>query len=428
MVFVSASTDPRRGLGEGLRSLPCPPMVPIPALVEALITDPLNSLVAIVPLAGQARRKLLRRSAKDFHQAALAIHLHWAASDMGTDGPWVWANGNPHANAFTTLAVGPRRGVEPPATTYDLSDADDEHPAPWHWDLLRCLGSLGVWWRGHQSALRPLAATALNRYREVMLRAADGDADHGGRIFVQDLPAQVVTVLEQDGEPASEARWHRQHLVRGRSPRFRRDAAQFDDPSAVAMLERVNQWLSARDTTLRAIDAVRCAPNGMSAYDHPRFLVLGRDTAALRCLEISPRRASEWARVLPAYPVGQPMAQPATFTVPIGKDPWHQVMTNGDGSYLIRTRCHTRHPINLARGSTADRHHLVKLWATLLANAHLRGLSCLGADVAATAEAIATDVVIRRDAIASLCAELPQRNRQAWTAYCSSARLIRSSR
>jgi len=216
-------------------------MVAIPALVETLVTTPLDALMAIHPSAGQARRQHLRRSPKHFHQASLAIHLHWAAHELGTDGPWVWANGNPHPHAFTTVAVGPRRRDEPPATSYDLSEADDEHPAPWHWDLLRCLGGLGVYWKGDAAALRRLATTALDRYREVMLRAAEGDTDHGGRVFVQDLPAQVVTVLEHDGEATSETRWQRLHLVSGRTPRLRRSAMLIDDPNAKTLLDLVQQ-------------------------------------------------------------------------------------------------------------------------------------------------------------------------------------------
>jgi len=401
-------------------------MVPIPTLVETLVTTPLNALESHSVSASHARRKRLRRSAADFYQATLAIHLHWAAHELGMNGPWVWANGNPHPQAFTTLASGPRQGVEPPATTYELSAADDEHPAPWHWDLLRCCGGLGVWWKGEPSAVRQLSATALDRYREVMLRAADGDADHGGRVFVQDLPTQVVTLLEQDGDSTSEARWQRLHLMRGRVPRFRRTQIMSDEPEAAALLDHLREWCAARASTLRAIDAVCCAPNGLSPYPDQRCLILAHDGTALRCLEVSLRRKSDLAPIFSACSADHPLVQPITFTVPLGRDPWHQVTELDGKPYLIRTRCHAQRAVNPGRGTKADRHLLVKLWATVLANAHLRGLACLGADVAANAEAIAADVMLRRDTIASLCSDLPSRNWQAWSAYCASDRLNRA--
>ncbi|MGC4054364.1 MAG: DUF2252 family protein [Paludibaculum sp.] len=386
-------------------------------LVETLVTTPLAALLAVDRGAGTARWERLRGEAKDFHRGALALHLHWAARDLGAGGPWVWANGDPHPGNFATLATGPRRGARP-AAVYDLSDADDEHPAPWHWDLLRCLGGLGVWWRkGGQAALRRLAGDAIARYAEVMARAAEGDADHGGRIFLQDLPAQVADLLEHDGDPEAEARWQRKRIVGGKRPRLRRDDRLRDDPGATVVLEQVRRWIAQRGGGLEPLDAARRAPTGLSSLGRRRYLVLCREGKAFRILEVKERRPSELSRLLPAHPFDPRTAKPLALTVPLGRDPWQDVMPGEAWPFLVRTRCHARSVADPAEDSDDDRRSLVKLWATLLANAHLRGLASLGVEVEHTAAAIAADARKRRADLARLCAAMPERNRAAWQAF-----------
>ena len=386
-------------------------------LVEALVSIPLACLLAVDPDAGRARWKRLRGCAKDFHRGALALHLHWAASELGASGPWVWANGDPHPGNFATLATGPRRRGAAPATVYDLSDVDDEHPAPWAWDLLRCLGGRGVWWEGSRGDLRRLAGAAIDRYREVMLRAAEGDAEHGGRIFLQDLPAQVVELLERDGDPAAERRWQRKRISAGRTPRLRRDATLHEDPGAVVILEHVRRWLAGHDARLKPLDAARRAPTGLSSLGRRRYLVLCRDGNAWRILEVKERRASELSRLLPAHPFDPRAARPLALTVPLGRDPWQAVLPGEPWPFLVRTRCHARSVVDPAAGSTADRRSLVKLWATLLANSHLAGLASLNVELAPTATAIAADVAYQRKSLAALSAEIPARNRAAWKSF-----------
>lgn len=386
-------------------------------LVEALVTIPLTCLLAVDAAAGRARWKRLRDSAKDFHRGALALHLHWAASELGTSGPWVWANGDPHPGNFATLATGPRGSSEALRTVYDLSDVDDEHPAPWSWDLLRCLGGLGVWWKGDRSDLRRLAGAALDRYHEVMLRAAEGDAEHGGRIFLQDLPSPVLELLERDGDPAAERQWQRKLIRAGRTPRLRRSAALQEDPGATMILELVRRWLTGQEAALTPLDAARRAPTGLSSLGRRRYLVLCREGNAWRILEVKERRASELSRLLPAHPFDPRAARPLALTVPLGRDPWQAVLPGEPWPFLVRTRCHARSVVDPAKGSNADRRSLVKLWATLLANSHLSGLASLNVEVAPTAAAIAADVAYQRQSLAALSAEIPTWNHAAWKAF-----------
>lgn len=387
-------------------------------LVEILVTTPLRCLLTVDAAAGTARWRRLQASPADFHAAALAAHLQFAQTRLGCDGPWVWAHGDLHPGHIASLATGPRRGDEPPAALYDVCDADHEHPAPWSWDLLRCVGGLGVWTDEKPESLRRIAGVVVDRYREVLLRAAEGDGEHGGRVFLQDLPRAVVEVLERDGDdPDAEARWHRACIINGRHPRLRRDDEHADDPAATIVREQVQRWLTTRKAPLSTLDAVRLAPTGQAAGPVRTYLVLCRDGSSFRLLDVRERRPSELARVLPAHPFDARVANPATLTVVHGRDPWQTVLPSAPWPLLVRTRCHAHHPVDPASGSAADRLALAKLWAGLLANAHLRGLDRLGVAVPAAAEAIAADALRRRSELAALCAEVPRWNRDAWRTF-----------
>ena len=112
-------------------------------LVDLLLLPSLEALRQIDPSAAVERQRQMVKKSTDFVRGSLVLHVAWLAAHPLPDAPWVWSIGDAHCGNFATLATGPlnRAGISP--VTYGVADVDDEHPAPWHWDLVRLLASAG---------------------------------------------------------------------------------------------------------------------------------------------------------------------------------------------------------------------------------------------------------------------------------------------
>jgi len=391
------------------------------ALVDALLVEPLAGLAALDPAAAEARRTRMRASPEDFQRGALALHLRLAQRELGAGGPWVWGNGDPHVGNFATLANGPRRADEPQPVVYDLADGDDEHPLPWAWDLARLLASLAVTRAGLDRAdLRRLSTHALTRYRQVLGRAAEDDAEHGGRIFLQDLPPPLVALVDHDAEAATATAWWRERATLGRRPALRRDAQQVDAPEAESIRAALAAWGGAPGP-LEPLDVVRRVGSGVASLGRGRWRVLIADGDGWRMLELKERRPSEVASVV----IGQPFAPHAALaghTVHLGRDQWHAVLPAAPWPLLVRTRDHARSALPLDGLDDDDLRTIVSLWATLLANFHLAGTRPLVADLRAHAAAIADDAGARERALADASWRIAEAMRTAHQRFRSRTR------
>lgn len=387
-------------------------MPPLSALLDLLILDPLDALAAVDPAASAGRRSRMRDSAADFQRGALALHLRLALAELGAGGPWVWGNGDPHVGNFATLANGPRREGQPTAVVYDLADGDDEHPLPWAWDLARLLASLAVvrpdLARGD---LRLLTDHALTRYRQVLGRAAEDDAEHGGRIFLQDLPPPLVALVDNDAAPEAEAAWWRERALLGRRPRLRRDAKHADAPEAEAILAALAAWPAARGR-LEPLDVVRRVGSGVASLGRGRWRVLAREGGGWRMLELKERRPSEVAGVVLAQPFA-PRADVLGHTVTLGRDPWQALLPATPWPLLVRTRDHARSVLAVDDLDGDDLRTVVSLWTTLLANFQLAGTRPLVPDPAAHAAAVAGDAGRRGKAVADASWTIAEAMREA---------------
>ena len=376
------------GARAGRHTLPSMPA--LSALVDILLVDPLAALVPVDPLAAAARRKRMRAAPDAFQRGALALHLRLALHELCAGGPCVWGNGDPHVGNFATLANGVRRAGTPTPVVYDLADGDDEHPTPWAWDLARLLASLAVARpRLGRGDLRQLGAHAIARYRQVLGRAAEDDAEHGGRIFLQDLPPPLIELFDRDADPANEAAWWRERALLGKRPRLRRDDQQADAPEADAILSTLGAWPAARGK-LELIDCVRRVGSGVGSLGRGRWRVLARGADGWRMLEVKERRPSEVAAVILGQPFTPHVAAPH-HTVRLGRDPWQTLLSAAPWPLLVRTRDHARGVLDVAKLDDADLRTTVSLWATLIANFHLAGTRPLVTDLATYAARVADD-------------------------------------
>src|SRR3954468_13993427 len=117
-------------------------MISPSALVAVLLAPELDALACLDAPAAERRRRAMARDAATFARGSLALHLHWLLAEVPPTGAWVWSVGDAHQGNFATLATAApgRHGVVP--VVFGCSDVDDEHPAPWPWDLLRLLASV----------------------------------------------------------------------------------------------------------------------------------------------------------------------------------------------------------------------------------------------------------------------------------------------
>ena len=340
----------------------------------------LRVLATLNPEAHARKLKKLQSGVTVFNRGALAIAVTWMVREIGVTDAWVWAVGDPHHGNIATLAVGPadHEGLVRP--TYGISDIDDEHPAPWRWDLLRALSSVAITRPDLKGKdLKELGSALALTYGDTLERLASGDA-LADRLDWNGLPEGVKTLIGTATAEDAHKRFIAEYVTgQGLNARLRRNPEVQDDTLATTFFTQAIR--DAAWPAHRLLDvARRHAPAGISSLGRRRWLVLLREPgppARLRLVEAKERTPSVLARVLPCCPF-PPTAIGGRITVAMGRDPFHAVAEGPASNYLLRTRCHAREQLDLATCDAGDLRRLMHLHGQVLAGFHWHGLYALG--------------------------------------------------
>lgn len=394
-------------------------------LVDTLLLPALHALEQVSTNAAAERRRRMAKDPATFVRGSLLLHAAWLAAHPLPDAPWVWAVGDAHVGNLATLATGPlnRDGVSP--VTYGIADIDDEHPSPWHWDVVRLLASLGVALgkdgTGHKHLVR-LAHTLLADYVRVMTAAMDGD-EHAERLDFHGLPEALKHAINDDADPGCLTK-HRRALIAGAKLR--------PGPSCVVDAAARRLLLPAVESALRAVAptkswrvldlAQRISSGGLASLGRRRWWVLAQEqdragTWVPRLLELKERRPSILSAILPAQPFAPLTTRP--WTLPMGGDRWQCGVPLGFGDALLRTRCQARTVLDPAALDEGDLIRLVRLWGQLLAVAHLTSARGLGLPSHRVAAAIVVHAKRQGDAVAEQAWKLVDWTRDAYRAFRS---------
>jgi hypothetical protein len=393
-------------------------------LVDLLLLPSLEALREIDPTAAAERHRRMAKKPTDFVRGSLILHVAWLAAHPLPDVPWVWSIGDAHAGNFATLATGPlnRAGISP--VTYGVADVDDEHPAPWHWDLVRLLASAGIALGedgvGHRR-FTELVRCCLADYVRV-LTAATNDDEHAERVDFHGLPEALKTALNEDAESERLDAHRKRHLNRRR---LRSAADCTVDAAAKRLLApAITQALSATPPTTaewRVLDlARRTASGGLASLGRRRWWVLAQERNregawVPRILELKERRPSVLSAILPAQPFAPMTTTP--WTLPMGGDRWQRAIPIGVGDALLRSRCQARTVLDPTTLDDGDLIRLARLWGQLLAVAHLTSARGLGMPVKRQAAAIVVHATKHRSEVAELAWELVRWTREAYRAF-----------
>lgn len=380
-------------------------MTDYPDVVDAALRPELAALAAVDPDAARRRVSLMAEDSASFFRGAQTLCVSHLARSVGCDGTWAWTVGDAHHANFATLAVGrpDADGIAP--VTYDVADVDDEHPAPWRWDIVRLFASLALA-RPNQkgSEFAALVSTALDGY----VRALEDGGE--ARIDAPDLPEPLKELIDQDSGAVPAKRYLSERVDgSGDDARLRQGKEVHKDLSARGFFLPTLAQAYGDDGRLAILDVARRDGRGLGSLGRRRWLVLARErvaarTSRLRILEIKERPASALARVVQVTPFPPAAGTAQRQTVAMGGDPWQRVLHGPASSYLVRSRCHCRRTLDPEALDSVDRSRLARLWGTLLANFHLRGLRGLRLDAVARANELATEAGAARKDLA----------RQAW--------------
>ncbi len=367
------------------------------ACVELLLLPELASWTASDPRGGRLRGRLLARDRQSFSQVTAALAASWLAEHAGCTQSWVWSVGDAHHQHFATLATGRLRRDGLPAVGYGVNVLDQQHPAPWPWDLLRLAASVADGRTLSRSEFADLIAALLGEYLRSWGRIADDDGEAALRIDFNGLPEALKRRIEADSEPRAFAAHLSRHCRGGPgAPRLRRSATMSADPAAAAELgRRFANALRARPAPEHElIDMVRLT--GRDARSGAALGWLGllreRDRSRawrLRLLRFCQRQPRVLPRLLPLIGAG-PQAALATLAAGPG-DPYQLLLPDPVRPYVVRSWCHARHPLALGALDRGDLRRLAQLWGQLLAGFHAAGLGALGIDPGPRAAQIAAE-------------------------------------
>lgn len=392
-------------------------------LVDSLLLPGLTALHAVAPAAAAERRRRMAASPADFVRGSLVLHVAWLAAHPLPDAPWVWSIGDAHAANLATLATGPlnRMGVSP--VTYGVADVDDEHPAPWHWDIVRLLASAGTFLGKDGLGRRrfgELANCCLADYIRVLTAASDED-EHVERVDFHGLPEALKALINQDAEPERAESFRRRLIARNRL-RTSKDCVA-DAAAKRLLLPAVEHMLLAAPPTARwrVLDlAHRTGGNGLGSLGRRRWWVLAQEQDrdggwVPRVLELKERRPSVLSAVLPAQPFTPATTTP--WTLPMGGDRWQRLVPIGVGDALLRTRCHARTVLDLSALDEGDLIRLARLWGQLVAVAHLTSTRGLGMPAKRVAATLAVAAGRSAPEVAMLAWDLVRWTREAHQAF-----------
>jgi uncharacterized protein (DUF2252 family) len=398
-------------------------MADYPALVDAFLRPELAALAAVDPEAARKRVKGMCEDSLSFYRGALDLCAGWMARKAGFEGTWVWSAGDAHHRNFATLAVGraDAEGIVP--VTFDVSDVDDEQPAPWRWDFVRLFASVALSKPGQKgSDFAAVVQASLETYARAL--------EDGGeaRVDLADLPEPLKELIDRDSGPEPHRRYIAERVEgEGEQARLRTGAELSRDLSSRAFFVPALTALYGDEARLSVTDVARRPIGGLSSLGRRRWLVCARErqgtrTVRLRLLEIKERPAGGLSRLVQVTPFAPAPGAAVRLTVAMGGDPFQRVLHGPAGSYLVRTRCHARRTIDPVELDAQDLVRLARLWGTLLANFHLRGLRALRADVPARANDLASEAPQARKDIARLAWEHAAFAEKAYSAFRKLAR------
>lgn len=354
-------------------------------VVASLVLPALDALAQVAPAAAAQRRRRMAEDATEFVRGGLLLHVAWLAAHPLADAPWVWSIGDAHCGNFATLATGPlnRAGISP--VTYGVADVDDEHPAPWYWDLIRLLASAGIALGGigvGRHRFSELARGCIADYVRVLTAATDED-EHAERVDFHGLPEALKAAIDRDADTGRLMEHRRRHIA-GARLRPGEDCV-IDAAAKRLLMPAITEVLGVAPPTnaeWRVLDlARRTAPGALASLGRRRWWVLARErdrdgTWVPRLLELKERRPSTLSAFLPAQPFAPSTTTP--WTLPMGGDRWQRNVSIGVGDALLRSRCHTRSVLDPIRLDAGDLMRLARLWGQLLAAAHLTSARGLG--------------------------------------------------
>jgi len=399
-------------------------------LIDLLLRPSLAALRAIDPAAADERHRRMAKKPSDFVRGSLVLHVAWLAANPLPDAPWVWSIGDAHSGNFSTLATGPlnRAGLSP--VTYGVADVDDEHPAPWHWDMVRLLASAGLA-LGESGVgrrrLTELVKYCLADYVRVLSAAIDDD-EHAERLDFHGLPEALKTAINDDAA-ADKLSAFRRALITGQRLRASRECI-VDAAAKRLLLPAVEAALSATPPTKttttaaetwRVLDlARRVSTGGLASLGRRRWWVLAQerdrdDRWVPRLLELKERRPSVLSAILPAQPFAPATTKP--WTLPMGGDRWQRAVPIGVGDALLRTRCQTRTVLDPTDMDDGDLIRLARLWGQVLAVAHLTSARGLGLPAKRHAAAVVVHAKKHAQDVAGLVWELVRWTREAFREF-----------
>lgn len=346
------------------------------------------ALRAVAPQAAVSKAARMAKDPASFARGATGLVAAWLGRHHAEDGPWVWAVGDAHLGNIALLATGHRHHEGRIPVTIDIADVDDEHPAPWSWDLLRLGASYAHAWPdlGGKN-IAGLAALAATTYAEHLQRLADGDR-YAAIIDLNGLPEPLkreLIVLNREAAP-------KRHLARHAITRkgilgLRRGELGADDPEAIAALRTA--WEHQPNLPdHRWCDAVRrITDHGVSSRGRRRWLALIEEQGFYRLLELKEHPPSCLERVIGVTPF--PPRSGPILTVPMGGDPFQRLLTLAQGRVLVRTLCHARVTLDPTTCDEGDRRRAAHLHGQLLARFHWTGLQALTPDASSLGQEVA---------------------------------------
>ncbi len=358
----------------------------------------------------------------DFLRGSLMLHGAWLAAHPLPHAPWVWSVGDAHVGNFATLATGPltREGHSP--VTYGVADVDDEHPTPWHWDLVRLMASMAVTLgSGRKRAdFNELTTYCVADYLRITQAAAEQD-EHSVRLDYHGLPEVLKTAIEHDADE-DVLKKHRRTFVDGKKLRAGKSCTPDADARRIlmpAIEAQLTQRQPAKEWQVLDL-ARRTTRGGLASLGRRRWWVLARERNrdgdwVPRVLELKEHRPSALAVFLPAQPFATTSA--TRWTLPMGGDPWQRFISLNSGEALLRTRCQARTVLDFAAMDHGDRIRVARLWGQLLAIAHLESSRAMGQTVEHTATILAAQARLQGPALCQLAGQLAEWTSKAHLAF-----------
>ena len=385
-------------------------------VVALLLAPELAALDAVAPAAAQAKAARMRKDPLSFARGATGLVAAWLARHHAGDGPWTWAVGDAHLGNIALLATGPRRADGRVPVTIDIADVDDEHAAPWSWDLLRLGASYAqAWPKLGGRAAAGLASAAVEAYADTLQRLADGDT-LAGIVDLNGLPVPLQKALVDLNREAAPKRHLALHAsTRQGRLRLRRGTAGAEDPEALEALRHA--WDAQPDLPPHSwSDGVRrLTDHGVSSRGRRRWLVLIEEGRHHRLLEIKERPPSCLERVIGVTPFPPRDGRP--ITVPMGGDPYQRVLALASGRVLVRTRCHARVPLDTTTCDEGDRLRAAHLHGQLIARFQWTGLQRLSVEAARIGSDIATTAHQEAPRLGRHGVQLASHLTACWTAF-----------